>query len=220
MFNQFLILDADFKKLLIDSLEETHLPLWFKGGLGILEIEFLTELENTFYMPAEQHEEDFKIFLRGSGLMAGRWMQISSAHLAKDGSRVTFLSLMSKLSATPPEAVIFLKKDNLLQRRLKYIQEKFNLSKFTEIKKGPNKNYFNQKNNSKRNPIDSRLRHEVFKRDNYRCKECGATRDETTLHVDHILPVSQSGTDELVNLQTLCQDCNLAKSNKSWSSQA
>jgi hypothetical protein len=66
----------------------------------------------------------------------------------------------------------------------------------------------------KRNPLDSRLRHECFKRDNYTCKECGATRKEKMLHCDHIIPVSQGGTDELSNLQTLCDDCNLAKSDK------
>ena len=69
---------------------------------------------------------------------------------------------------------------------------------------------------SRREPIPARLRHEVFRRDGYRCRECGATNKETTLHVDHILPVSQGGTNEISNLQTLCQKCNLAKSNRHW----
>lgn len=57
------------------------------------------------------------------------------------------------------------------------------------------------------------MRHEVFKRDNYTCCECGATKKEgATLHIDHIIPVSKGGTDELSNLQTLCTDCNLNKS--------
>jgi len=74
-----------------------------------------------------------------------------------------------------------------------------------------------KKNNSKkRDPIETRLRHEVFKRDNYKCIECGKSNKDTTLHADHILPVSQGGTDELENLQTLCQACNLAKSNRKW----
>lgn len=66
----------------------------------------------------------------------------------------------------------------------------------------------------KRNPIESRLRHEVFKRDQFRCKECGRGNKEVVLHVDHIIPVSQGGTDELDNLQTLCSACNFAKSNR------
>ena len=78
--------------------------------------------------------------------------------------------------------------------------------------------FINNKNNNKtkRNPIDSRLRHEVFKRDGYKCLECGATNKEKVLHADHIISVAQGGSDELENLQTLCEDCNLAKSDKSF----
>ena len=67
-----------------------------------------------------------------------------------------------------------------------------------------------------RSIIPSSLRHEVFKRDNYRCIECGATNKDTRLHIDHIIPVSTGGTDELSNLQTLCNDCNLSKSDRNW----
>jgi hypothetical protein len=65
----------------------------------------------------------------------------------------------------------------------------------------------------KRTNIPRGLRHEVFKRDNYTCVECGAKKEDgATLHVDHKIPVSKGGTDELDNLQTLCSDCNLNKS--------
>lgn len=71
-----------------------------------------------------------------------------------------------------------------------------------------------KKSNRKRTNIPRGLRHEVFKRDNYTCREWGAKKsDGATLHVDHIIPVSKGGTDELDNLQTLCSDCNLNKSN-------
>lgn len=68
----------------------------------------------------------------------------------------------------------------------------------------------------KRDSIGNALRHETFKRDNYRCVECGATNKQTRLHVDHIVPVAQGGSDELDNLQTLCEECNLAKSSRKW----
>ena len=68
----------------------------------------------------------------------------------------------------------------------------------------------------KRDPIPGVLRHEVFQRDGYRCQECGATNLEISLEVDHIIPVSQGGTDELSNLQTLCIICNRAKGNRTW----
>jgi hypothetical protein len=62
------------------------------------------------------------------------------------------------------------------------------------------------------------IRHEVFKRDNYKCTECGATNETTQLHVDHFIPISKGGTDELANLRTLCKTCNLEKSNLVFSS--
>jgi hypothetical protein len=68
----------------------------------------------------------------------------------------------------------------------------------------------------RRNPIPATLRHEVFLRDGYRCLECGATNNNKMLEADHIIPVSQGGTDELDNLQTLCIDCNRGKSNRAW----
>ena len=70
-----------------------------------------------------------------------------------------------------------------------------------------------KKSKRKRTHIPRGLRHEVFKRDNYKCVECGASKDDgAVLHVDHKIPVSKGGTDELSNLQTLCSDCNLNKS--------
>ena len=70
------------------------------------------------------------------------------------------------------------------------------------------------KNKRKRTHIPKGLRHEVFKRDNYTCVECGATKEDgAKLHIDHIIPVSKGGSDELDNLQTLCAECNLNKSN-------
>ena len=68
----------------------------------------------------------------------------------------------------------------------------------------------------KRNPIPAPLRHEVFVRDGYRCLECGATNKDEKLEADHIISVSQGGTDELSNLQTLCLVCNRAKNNRTW----
>lgn len=67
-----------------------------------------------------------------------------------------------------------------------------------------------------RQPIPRKLRHQVFQRDGYRCRECGATNKQTRLHVDHIKPVAKGGTNDLSNLQTLCEDCNRAKYTDEW----
>ena len=67
-----------------------------------------------------------------------------------------------------------------------------------------------------RQSIPRKLRHLVFERDRYRCRECGATNKQTQLHVDHIKPVSKGGTNDLDNLQTLCEKCNMAKYTDEW----
>ena len=59
-------------------------------------------------------------------------------------------------------------------------------------------------------------RHNVFVRDNYSCKECGRNNKQTTLHIDHIIPVSKGGRGNIDNLQTLCFDCNMAKHARIW----
>ena len=61
-----------------------------------------------------------------------------------------------------------------------------------------------------------RLRFKVLQRDNFRCQACGASPaldPSVCLHVDHIVPWSDSGETTLDNLQTLCADCNLGKGN-------
>lgn len=63
--------------------------------------------------------------------------------------------------------------------------------------------------------INLRLRFLVMKRDNFKCCICGrspATTPNLELHIDHIKPWSKGGETVLENLQTLCQDCNLGKS--------
>lgn len=64
--------------------------------------------------------------------------------------------------------------------------------------------------------INLRLRFKVFQRDNFKCKLCGAspaTNPNVILHVDHIIPYSKGGETVIENLQTLCSNCNLGKSN-------
>ncbi len=69
--------------------------------------------------------------------------------------------------------------------------------------------------NTSRDP-SLRLRFNVLKYDNFTCKQCGASpaKDNSVeLHIDHIIPWSKGGETILENLQTLCQKCNLGKSN-------
>lgn len=66
-----------------------------------------------------------------------------------------------------------------------------------------------------RSVMSDSIRYNVFQRDNFTCQVCGATaKDGAKLHVDHIIPVSAGGKTLMSNLQTLCERCNLGKSNK------
>jgi predicted restriction endonuclease len=70
-----------------------------------------------------------------------------------------------------------------------------------------------QEKEIKRQPIKPSLRFEILKRDGYRCQMCGVTaKDGATLEIDHITPVSKGGSNDADNLQVLCRDCNIGKS--------
>ncbi len=60
-------------------------------------------------------------------------------------------------------------------------------------------------------PIPPEVRKYIFQRDNYQCKSCGKTHLETKLNIDHIIPLAKGGSNDISNLQTLCQACNQLK---------
>lgn len=75
----------------------------------------------------------------------------------------------------------------------------------------------NNEKNTTNNPrsINYRTRFKVMQRDDFKCQICGAspaTQAGVLLHVDHIVPVAKGGQATMDNLQTLCQKCNLGKS--------
>ncbi len=64
--------------------------------------------------------------------------------------------------------------------------------------------------------INTRLRFEIFQRDNFKCTACGrspATDPGVKLQADHKIPWSAGGETTRENLQTLCEMCNAGKSN-------
>jgi hypothetical protein len=74
-------------------------------------------------------------------------------------------------------------------------------------------------------PVDSRgprapslrLRFRVMLRDGFRCRMCGrspAVEAGVLLHIDHVVAWADGGATTLGNLQTLCERCNLGKSDE------
>lgn len=60
------------------------------------------------------------------------------------------------------------------------------------------------------------LRYKALIMHGKKCQCCGATADQSRLHVDHIKPRSKYPrlALDLSNLQVLCEDCNMGKG--SW----
>lgn len=107
-----------------------------------------------------------------------------------------------------------------LMYALKDIRYAFSLEEWDELQKKtalclPFVKNESEAQKTRRKPISSRLRYEVLLRDKHRCVDCGASAIEdplVRLEVDHRLPVSKGGTNNLDNLQTLCWACNNGKS--------
>jgi len=59
--------------------------------------------------------------------------------------------------------------------------------------------------------ISEATRWAVWERDDFRCQRCGSRR---FLAVDHIIPASKGGKNELANYQTLCRSCNSSKKDR------
>lgn len=61
----------------------------------------------------------------------------------------------------------------------------------------------------KRIALTKVIRNKVLNKNNFRCIKCGAKRN---LEIDHIKPISDEGTNDIENLQTLCYRCHKRKS--------
>lgn len=59
--------------------------------------------------------------------------------------------------------------------------------------------------------ISNSKRYDVLRRDKFQCVLCGASGSEAKLEIDHIIPVSRGGSDDIGNLRCLCFKCNRGK---------
>lgn len=56
------------------------------------------------------------------------------------------------------------------------------------------------------------IRQTVIKRDGETCRYCG--EKTSSIHIDHIFPLSRGGTNDLWNLTVSCSRCNISKKDK------
>ena len=57
-------------------------------------------------------------------------------------------------------------------------------------------------------------KHELYGRQEGRCNGCRYSMPFQNLTIDHIVPQSKGGTDDITNLQLLCNHCNSVKGNR------
>lgn len=62
--------------------------------------------------------------------------------------------------------------------------------------------------------LSKKLRFEVLKRDKFTCQYCGKAAPDVVLQVDHIDPVANGGSDDMMNLIASCFDCNQGKKHR------
>jgi 5-methylcytosine-specific restriction endonuclease McrA len=59
------------------------------------------------------------------------------------------------------------------------------------------------------NTVSPSKRRRVFERDEYRCRYCMKDGKATgDISIDHVIPKSRGGTNDLKNLVTACYQCN------------
>jgi hypothetical protein len=68
-----------------------------------------------------------------------------------------------------------------------------------------------QRSGPRREPIPDDVKLLVWSRDGGACVRCGS---KEKLHFDHVIPVAKGGGNSAVNIQLLCEICNLKKSDK------
>jgi 5-methylcytosine-specific restriction endonuclease McrA len=68
---------------------------------------------------------------------------------------------------------------------------------------------------AERGDVSDSIRYDIMRRDGFKCVICGAERSQgVRLHVDHIVPIAKGGKSVPSNLRTLCERCNVGKSDK------
>lgn len=60
-------------------------------------------------------------------------------------------------------------------------------------------------------PVKRKVRNEVMEKYEYKCVWCGTQKN---LSIDHILPRSRGGKDDIQNLSVACRSCNTRKGSK------
>jgi 5-methylcytosine-specific restriction endonuclease McrA len=135
----------------------------------------------------------------------------------KLGKQPTWRDMQSSISSYGPSRYekCFGSWRKALERFVAYVNKEGNVSSETGVK---SLKFEPTKKHKTTRTVNWRLRFSVMRRDDFKCKICGASpaiKPGTILHVDHIKAWDKGGETIMENLQTLCDRCNIGKSNLS-----
>ena len=72
---------------------------------------------------------------------------------------------------------------------------------------------FSTSTSTKRCPIDPMIRKYIYRQSSGKCALCGNPVKYTDFTIDHIVPLSMGGENDIDNFQCTCRACNQFKSN-------
>lgn len=104
-------------------------------------------------------------------------------------------------------------KTSVLRMRYKYLTE---IADRIDFISGENPRDLKETQEKNERYISKKLRFDVLNRDKFKCVYCGSSpkEDGVKLQIDHIIPLSKGGGNNIENLVSSCLECNIGKSDK------
>jgi ATP adenylyltransferase len=160
--------------------------------------------------------------IKGNGKASAR--NISKSFLSYDETQIDYYK---KITTLMPFKYLSKHLSEIKKSKNTYLFEDFDLNEkqkdeLVKLCNDKLENYINKRGIKKifghrtlaSGVISGSIRYKVLLRAKNRCESCGISNKEKAIEVDHILPRTKKGKDELINYQALCYTCNSQKSNK------
>ena len=209
---------------IIDKCERYACTIYDLGQKGLIEKGLTMDEKLRGNQLVSDNSENEKISLKGEHFEFSHSRSMFSFDYACP--EVSLFANSSIFGFIPEKAIVagswdsFWEKDRFGEDKQFYIYKTGHYSECAEFSQYHYENKIaktgNKSKKKRRAPISTKLRFEIFQRDNFTCHYCNRNKadDGVKLEIDHIIPVERGGKDEFGNLVTSCRDCNNGKSNK------
>jgi len=198
--------DKDDRAFLATPQKYTVLHIFIKSVIGF-------GLERSTAKVAEESIDFYKDLLGEANIASPKWLRRGSVR-----NHLTELDelLLKALDNIVPSIFFLLFSDRVFldefQKKVRLLVKTMSKDKYPDL--------LSRDGILKRpNSLPVWLKSAVFYRDRGRCQECwkdltGLLSSIKEAHIDHIIPLKQSGSNDPTNFQLLCKHCNLTKGGK------